>query len=175
MAARTSRSEPASESASLEGLDGAGVIGDAIGITNTQLMTTTGTAPGAIRFSIETITIAKEACGALRPTWVALRPASVAEVLAAAVRFTTARAERLGLSPEIPGLLEDMPNPAVRAASAPVPSAATTMADRYEVFRHAEPPASVVAEGFTAVVAEGFTAVVAAIDNRSFVMLPLNR
>ena len=102
-------------------------------------------------------------------------PASVAEVFAAAVRFTTARAERPGLSPEIPGLLEDMPNPAVRAASAPVPSAATTMADRYEVFRHAEPPASVVAEGSTAVVAEGITAVVAAIDNRSFVMFPLDR
>lgn len=44
-----------------------------------------------------------------------------------------------------------MPNPAVRAASARVPSAATDKADRPGAFRHAEAPASVVAERVGAV------------------------
>ena len=104
---------------------------------------------------------------AYRPTDVALLPTGVAEVFAAAVRFTTARAEPPSLSAEIPGLLEDMLNLAVRAASAPVPSAAITRVDVKEVFRHVEPPASVAAEGLTAVVV--------AVGNQSFVMLLVDR
>ena len=50
LAARTSRSESASESASSAVLDGAGVIGDSIGITDTQCITTAGTTPGADTF-----------------------------------------------------------------------------------------------------------------------------
>jgi len=56
---------------------------------------------------------------------------------------------------EILGLLEDMLSRAGRAESARAPSAATTMAARKEVFRHAERPASVAAaEGFAGAVAE---------------------
>src|SRR5271156_6242490 len=51
MAARTSHSESVSESASLEVLVGDGVIGDSIGITGTQCITTRDTAPEATRFT----------------------------------------------------------------------------------------------------------------------------
>jgi len=168
LAARTSRSETATESAGGEVLGGAGGIGGSTGITITQLTATTGTTPGAIRFTTETITIDKEAS-------VALLPSCVAEYFAAAVLFTTARAEPSSPSTEIPGLLEDMRNPAVRAASAPAPSAATTMADRKGAFRHAEAAVSVAEEGFTAVEAEGLVGVVADIGNRSFVMFLVDR
>jgi len=57
-------------------------------------------------------------------------------------------------------LLEDTLNPVVRAASAQVPSATTTMAGRKGVFRHAEVPASAAEEGRVAAVA--------GIDTRSF-------
>jgi hypothetical protein len=128
-----------------------------------QLMATTGTTRGAIRFTTEAITIEEEAS-------VVLHPSYVAEDLAAALLFTTARVEPPSPSMEIPGPPEDMLNPTVRAASARVPSAATTMADRKEAFRHVEAPASVAAADFTAVEAEGLTAAVAGIGNRIFVM-----
>ena len=51
MAARIFRSGWASESASSAVMDGAGIIGDSIGITDTQSMTTAGTTPGATRFT----------------------------------------------------------------------------------------------------------------------------
>lgn len=54
--------------------------------------------------------------------------------------FTTTRAQRPGLSTETGKRLEDMLHPAVRAASGPAPSAATTMADRPGAFLHAEAP-----------------------------------
>ena len=145
MAARTSRSETASESVGGEDLGGAGGIGDSIGITVMQRMATTGTTRGAIRFSTEAIIIEEEAS-------VALLPSCVAEDLAPAVLFTTARAEPPGPSTEIPGLPEDTRNPAVRAASARVPSAATIMADRKGAFRRAEAPVLVAAEGLTGAV-----------------------
>jgi hypothetical protein len=129
-------------------------------------MATTGTTLGAIRFTTEAITIEAEANAASLPS-------CVAEDLAAALLFTTARAEPPGPSTEIPGLLADMLNPAVRAASAPVPSAATTMVDRKGAFRHAEAPASVEAEvPMGAVAAEDLTGavvvVVVDIGNRLF-------
>ena len=60
----------------------------------------------------------------------------------------------LGRSTEMPGLLEDMLNPVVRAVYAPAASAVTIMAERKEAFRHAEPPASAVAEGFAGAAAD---------------------
>ena len=61
LAARTSRSESASESASSAVLDGAGLIGDSIGITDTQCITTAGTTPGAARFITGAISTEEEA------------------------------------------------------------------------------------------------------------------
>ena len=61
MAGRTFHSESASESASSAVLDGAGLIGDSIGITDTQFITTAGTTPGAPRFTTGTITTEEEA------------------------------------------------------------------------------------------------------------------
>jgi len=143
MTAHTFHSGSASVSVGGEVLAGAGVIGDSIGTTITQVLTTTGTIPGATRFSTETITIDKEASAALLPS-------CVAEDFAAAVMCITARAGPPGRSKEIPGLLVDTLNPAVRAASAPVPSATTAMADRKGAFRNAAAPASVQVEGLVA-------------------------
>ena len=92
---------------------------------------------------------------------------------AGAAKLRTVPAQRPSLSTEMPGLLADTPNPAVRAASARAPSAAMTMADKKEAFRHAAAPASVVVEGFMA--AEGFTAVAAGVGNRTFVMFLADR
>ncbi len=78
-----------------------------------------------------------------------------------AAEFTTVPAQRPGLSTGTPRRLEDTRNPAVRAASAQVPSAATIMADRPGAFRHAEARAWVVEQR---VAAEDFT-VVAGIGN----------
>jgi len=132
-------------------------------------MATTGTTPGAIRFTTEAITIEEEAS-------VALLPSCAAEGLAAALLFTTARAEPPSPSTEIPGPPEDMLNHTVRPASARVPSAATTTADRKGAFRHAEAPVWVAVEGPMGAMAEGFMAgeaevlmrAVAGIGNRQF-------
>ena len=148
MAARTSRSASALESASSEVLDGAGLIGDSIGITDLQLITTAGTTPGAPRFIIGT-------------------PSTEAE--ARAPEFTTVPAQRPSLSAETPGRLGDMLNRAVRAASARAPSAAMAMVDRQGAFRHEEAPAW-VAEQHAPAVAEQLVAAVAGIGNQSFVM-----
>src|SRR6267143_7128277 len=86
---------------------------------------------------------------------------------AGAAEITTAPAQRPRLSTETPRLLEATQSPAVRAASAPAPSATTTMADRKGAFRHAEAPASAEEEGRVA--GEDLAAAVADIDNQSFV------
>jgi hypothetical protein len=86
---------------------------------------------------------------------------------AAAAGLKTVQAQRPGLLKETITLLEATQNPAVRAASAPVPSATTTMADRKGAFRHAEAQASVAEEN---VAAEDLAAAVADIDNQSFVL-----
>ena len=96
-----------------------------------------------------------------------------AELLAHAVESTTVPAQPPGLSTETSRLLEDTPNPAVRAAHARAPSAATTMADRPRAIRRAEAPAW-VAERVAAVAERVAAAVVermaAGIGNRSLVM-----
>jgi hypothetical protein len=83
-----------------------------------------------------------------------------------AAEIPTVPAQRPGLLKETTKRLEDMLNPAVRAASARAPSATTTMVDRRGAFRHAEVPASAGEE-------ERVVAVVAGIDNRNFVGVPV--
>src|SRR5580704_14335733 len=131
MAARTSRSESASESASSAVLDGAGLIGDSIGITVTQFITTTGTTPGVPRFTTGTIFTEAETYTAgltapaadfvLAPKPGAGLPTGTSAALAG---ITTVPAQRTGLSMETPELPEDTLNPAVKAAPARAPSAA---------------------------------------------------
>jgi len=77
-----------------------------------------------------------------------------------AAEFTTVPAQRPGLSTGTSMRLEDTRNPAVRAASAQAPSAATIMADRPGAFRRAEAQAwvaeqRVAAEDLTAVAGVG--------------------
>src|ERR1700688_483178 len=61
MTARTSRSDSVSESASSGVLDGAGVIGDSIGITGMRFMAGADTTPAAPRFTTGAISIGVEA------------------------------------------------------------------------------------------------------------------
>jgi len=98
-------------------------------------MITKGTTLGATRFITVTTTIEAEMRAVeLTATGVEIVPAAMKETIT---------------------LLEDTPNLAVRAASARVPSATTTMADRKGVFRHAEVPASAAEEARGAAVAAG--------------------
>jgi hypothetical protein len=135
-------------------LDGAGVIGDSIGVADTQCTTMAGTTPGAERFITGAMPTEQEA--------------RAAELMADAAELTTVPAQRPGLSRETSRRLEAMLHPALRVASARVPSAATAMADRPRAIRHAERPAS-VAEQRAAAVA-GRVVAVAGVINRSFVM-----
>jgi hypothetical protein len=84
-------------------------------------------------------------------------PAETAEARAV---FTTAPKEPPSLSAAIAGPLAAMPNLAVRAVFAPVPSAATAMAERNGAFRRAEAPALVAAEVAFMVAEAAFTAAV---------------
>src|SRR5580704_14752569 len=143
-AARTSRSEPGSVSASSAALDGAGAIGDLTGTTDTQCMTTTGITPAAAPFITGTTSTEAGATGA---------------------EVSTGPGKEPGLSTEIAGLLEDTPRPTVRAASIQAPSAATTVAGKQEASPHAEAPASAAAV-FTAE-----EAAVVGIGNRGFVVV----
>src|SRR5882672_7355369 len=143
-------------------------------------MTTTGTTPRVARFITGTITTEVEKRAANLAATTADLAATRAEIVPAAMKGTgppvRTPAVTAGLKPVPPQrpdllketitLLEDTLNPAVRAASARVPSATTTMAGRKRVFRHAEVPASA---------AEPRVAAVAGIDNRSFVRFPVLR
>lgn len=149
MKARTSRSELVSESASSEASDGVGAIGDLIGITGTQFMTTTGTTPGAARFITGTTSTA----------------AAVSEAEA-----STGPVEEPDLSTATARLLEGMPNPTARAASAQEPSAATTAAERPGAFPHVEAPVSEAAE-----VSTEEAAVAAGVIDRRFLVFLLAR
>ena len=105
------------------------------------ILTTTGTTPGAPRFTTGTITTEEEARAADLQRAPTQAPGLPAATSAEAAEFTTVPAERPGLSTETPRLLEDTLNPAVRAAFARAPSAATDRADRQEAIRRAEAPA----------------------------------
>lgn len=148
MAVLISPSELASESASSAVLDGAGVDGDSIGITDTHFITTAGTTPAATRFTTAAISI-----GAV---------VSVAALSAIAVG--RASAEATGPLTATTALLGDTLHLAVKAVSAPALSAVTTAVDRQEAFPRAEAPASAVAEGR---VASAAVAVAAGIGNRN--------
>jgi hypothetical protein len=129
---------------------------------------------GATRFITATTTIEAETCAAESAATAADSTAIGVEIVPAAMKGTGPPVRRpavpVGLKtvpPQGPGLLketttrlEDTLNLAVRAASARVPSATTTMAGRKGVFRHAEMPASAAEEGRVEAVA--------GIDSRSF-------
>jgi len=153
LAAHTSSSDSASESVGTEVSDGAGVIGDSIGVADTQCSTMAGITPGAERF----IT------GAISP-----EEARAADLMVAAAESTVHAAQPPGRSTETGRRHEAMLHPAVRAASARAPTAATTMADRPGAIRRAEAPAwAVVVER---AVAEGVAAAVADVTRLSAVM-----
>lgn len=158
MAVLTSRSELVSESVSSAAMDGAGLAGDLTGMTDTRPITTTGTTPGATRFTTATIITVEEASAAmLRPSAADLAATAEEDVLASAkraglppetsagaVRVSTVPAQPPDLSKETNRLLEDTLHPAARAASTPAPSAATIMAERQGAIPHAEAPALAV-------------------------------
>src|SRR5271169_6887516 len=148
LAAPTSRSESPSESVGSEDLDGAGAIGDSIGVADTQSMAAAGTTPGAGHFITGTPSTEVEACAA--------------ELSAGAAESTTVAAQPPGLSAETPRRREDTLHPTAKAARARAPSAATAMAERPGAMRHVEAPAWAVER----VVAEDLTAVVAGAGNR---------
>ena len=170
LAVRISRLESASESAGSEVLGGAGVIGDSIGITDTQFMTTTGTTPRAGRSTTGTASTEIEVGAAVTVTGTAAELVAAATQrtglpLAGAAELTTVPAQHPGLSTETLRLIADTANPAARAASARAPSAATSMAERPEAIRHVEAPAW-VAEDFAAADLAADAAVVAGAGNR---------
>src|ERR1035438_5624157 len=120
LAARTSRSEWDSESASTVAMDGAGLIGDSIGTTTLCFITTIPTTPRARRFISRTVTT---------------------EVEARAAEFTTIPALPPNHSTETPKQHADTLRLTAKAASNPARSAATTTADRPRAIRHVEAPA----------------------------------
>jgi hypothetical protein len=160
MTARTSGSAPASESVGSEVMDGAGIIGDAIGMNEAYFTTTTGTTLGV------THSITGTTSTGIEPNAVSIRSTVIERMTTptkgaglptgtsvGAAKFITIPAQQPGLSVEIPGLLEDTLNPVGRAAFARGPSAVMTVADKKKAFRHAEAPASAAAERFTGAVA----------------------
>src|SRR5579863_5067570 len=124
MAARTSPSDPDSESVSSEVLDGDGPIGDLTGTTATPCITTIGTTPGAIRFTTGAISIEEQA-GAPDSTAHAAESTvaptqgmgTLTGTSARAVEFLIGPLQRIGLSTETRRLLEAMPHPGDRAVS----------------------------------------------------------
>ena len=158
-AAPTSHLELASESASLAVLDGAGPIGDSTGTTTTQPFITTGISRRAGRFITATLIIEGAADF--------VRTRGLARVDPGAAKFSTVRGEPPDLSREAHRRREDSPNHAVKAESAPAPSATTTMAGSLGVIRRAEAPVLAAEESEAeAVVAVDFMVVVAV--NRTF-------
>ena len=193
LAARTFRSDPASESASSEVLDGAGLIGDSIGVADTQLLAAAGTTHEVTR-SITGTPIEPEARGAEPPTAAAstaagaqaagwLTVATSTEAGAQAGEFPTVPAQRRELSMETGKRREATLHPAVRAASARAPSAASGRADRQRAIRHGEGPASAaeqrVAAGAEdraagAVVVDRVAAGVVGVINQRFFMFQMS-
>ena len=158
LVARIFHSESASGSDGSAVLDGAGIIGDWIGITDTQCLTAAGTSPGAQPSITGRISIAAEArAGKSRAAGL---PAHAAE-------FTTVLAQPRGLSTETGRRLEDTLNRVVRAASARAPSAAMSMAERRRAIRHAEAPVWVAEQRVAA--GEDLVAEEAGVTNRGIV------
>src|SRR5258705_11658667 len=102
-------------------------------------MITIGTTPGATRFTTGTTSIGEEASAAeLTATVARIVPASTkgtgrpTGTQASGPDVSTGLAQRPDLSTETARPLEDMRNPAVKAASARAPSAAMTTAGTKE-------------------------------------------
>lgn len=123
-------------------LVGAGVIGDSIGVVDTQFTTMAGITPEAERFTTETISI-------------------VVEQRAAAL--TAVPGLRHGRLTETGRRLEDMLSRVVRAACAQAHTAATATAAKPGAFRRAEAPAWAAV---LAAAAAGTVAAAGVIDRR---------
>jgi len=176
LAARTSRSEWATELASSGVLDGAGLVGDSIGAADSRLLAAAGTTPGAPRFITGAASTGVGARGAEFPT-----AAASTEVEAQAADFPTVPAQRPELSTETGRRREATLHPAARKVSARAPSAPSRRADRQRAIRHGERPASaaeqrvaavaVAEQNAVAVAEEGMAAaeVVGIINQRFFV------
>jgi len=148
MAARTYRSGLDLVSAISEASDGAGDIGDTIGMADTRFMGVAGTTLEATRFTTEALSIEAVGHAAAMAAHVALSlPAPTVDSAELMETLPDGAHPELqpGHSMEIPRLLEGTPRPVVRAACARALSAGTPRADRQEASRHAEAPASVVA------------------------------
>lgn len=144
LAGLTCRSELVSESVSSAALAGGGLIGDSIGITTIQFITTIGTTPGAGRSTTGAIST-----GELRLRVVAFvqeRRRGLSQPQAGQGVCSIVPAERRGPSRGVDQLPGDMLHPAGKAESTPALSATTTMAERQEPIRRAEAPASVAGE-----------------------------
>src|SRR5208282_61011 len=142
--------------------DGAGVIGDSTGITDTQGLAAAGTSPRAERFITGAISPAAEA--------------HAAERTAHAAELTAVPALPPDPSTETGRRLEAMLNPGGRAAHARAPSAATTMADRPRAIRHAEARAWVAEQPVAAervVAAVVVRAAAGVVDRRSLIAVSL--
>src|SRR5580704_13551796 len=125
------RGESALRSAGSAVGNGAGVIGDLIGAITTSLTTMAATTPAAPPSTTGTISTGAESRVAKLSTG----------VMPGGVRVPTVLASRSGPSMETAGVLEDMPNPEAKAASAREPSMATNVAESRGAFRHVEAPA----------------------------------
>jgi hypothetical protein len=174
---RTFPSESASESAGSEALDGAGIIGDAIGTTIMRFITTTGTTPAAGRFTTGTLTTGVELRTADITSTATVGTGHRTPELAGAAKFSTVPAERPSHLKETTTLLEDTLHPRVRAARTPVHSVDTIMVEKPEVTRRVAAPASaapMVAEGADSMAVAAVTAGVG-ITNRPFVLSRMDR
>jgi hypothetical protein len=128
---------------------GAGTIGVSIGITTTQFSTT----PGIIRqaehsiIATDFIEAERQAVLTTAATEGDNRYARITRRLAV---YTIVPKERLSLLAATAGPFAAMPSLVAKVASVPVPSAASAMAERNEVFRRAEALASAAEVCFTA-------------------------
>jgi len=111
-----------------------------------RCLTTAGITPEAERFTTGAISTEGQAGVVDLTARVAdlvldpMQETDLAGTSAGAAGSTTVPAQLPGLLTETSRRLGDMLHPAVRAASAPAPSAATTMAGRQRAFPHAEAP-----------------------------------
>jgi Asp-tRNA(Asn)/Glu-tRNA(Gln) amidotransferase C subunit len=170
LVARTFLSDLDSGSAGSAVMDGAGRIGDSIGMAGIQSMAATGTTPRVERSTTETISTMQDA-----------DLTATADTEPTAVEFTTTREQSLNhlteitrlredtRNPtanrtEIAKLREDMRNPTVdRATFTRERLAGTIVADRSEVIPRVAMPASVAEASMEAAEAVAFMAVVAAV------------
>ena len=165
LVAHTFLSDLDSGSAGSAVMDGAGRIGDSIGMAGIQSMAATGTTPGVGRSTTETISTMQDA-----------DLTATADTEPTAVEFTTTREQSLNHLTEITRLREDTRNPTAnrteiarlredmrhptvdRATFTRERLAGTTVADRSGVIPRVAMPASVVEASMEAAEAVAFMA-----------------